>query len=323
MAHVLVLVDHEHGTPSPGLPELIAAASRLGEPVAVLAHDPSDRVDKDAVGRAGAPTVALAAIPGADSVLVGPAVAALDAAWEAIGDVAAVITSTATDSREAAARLAARRAGGFFSDVVDLKTDQGALTVTQQAFGGAYTVVSEAVRGVPVITLRGNSIQDAASAVATPAVLTLQASMEPARSAEVTARHEQEVTTDRPPLTSADVVVSGGRGLGSADGFRLVDSLADALGAATGASRAAVDAGYCDPGMQVGQTGVTVTPDLYIALGISGAIQHLAGMQNAKTIVAVNSDPSAPIFEIADFGVVGDAFTIVPRLVEAIKARRG
>jgi Electron transfer flavoprotein, alpha subunit len=322
MAHVLVLVDHDHGTPLPSTPELIVAAARLGDPVAVIAHDPSDAVDTDAIGRAGATTVALASIADAGSLLVVPGVAALDAAWDAVGEVAAVVTSTSTDAREIAARIAARRGGSLFSDVVDLRMESGAIVVTQQAFGGAYTVVSESARGVPVITLRGKSIDETAPA-ANPRVVALEARVDRGRAAEVTAWHERELTADRPSLAAADIVVSGGRGLGSSDGFAVVDSLADVLGAATGASRAAVDAGYCDPGMQVGQTGVTVTPELYVALGISGAIQHLAGMQNAKTIVVVNTDREAPIFEIADFGVVGDVFTVVPQLVEAIKARRG
>jgi len=321
MANVLVLVDHDNGRPLANLPGLIGAAARFGTPVAVIAHDSADVVDTDAVGHAGASALVLARVDGANQKLVTPYVDALDAAWQSIGDIVGVVTSTSTDARETAARIAIRRDGALFSDVVDVAADQGAVAVTQQAFGGAYTVVSQAARGVPVITLRDNAVA-AAAPVAAPEVRDVEVSDGARRAATVTEWHPRGVSTQRPALTGADVVVSGGRGLGSADGFELVDSLADALGAATGASRAAVDAGYCDPAMQVGQTGVTVTPALYVALGISGAIQHLAGMQNAKTIVAVNTDPDAPIFEIADFGVVGDVFTIVPQLVAEIQKRR-
>jgi electron transfer flavoprotein alpha subunit len=234
-------------------------------------------------------------------------------------DPAAVLIAASAEGKEVAGRLAVRTGSAWLNDVVAV-SGNGRVEGTHSVFGGAYTVQAQAQSGHPVVTLRPGSVEITRTAGA-GAEETIQVPAASGRVAVVQLR-EPIAGGKRPELTEASVVVSGGRGVGSAEQFQVVEMLADSLGAAVGASRAAVDSGYYPHQYQVGQTGKTVSPQLYIALGISGAIQHRAGMQTAKTIVAVNKDPDAPIFEIADFGVVGDLFTVATQLKDEIDRRR-
>jgi electron transfer flavoprotein alpha subunit len=318
MAEVLVLVEHADGALKKVSTELITAARVLGEPSAVVVGAPGTAAPlTDALKAAGAAKIYVAESADADNFLVTPKVDVLEALVESAGP-AAVLAVASTEGKEVAGRLAARLGAGLLVDVVDVKA--GGIGV-HSIFGGAYTVEAQANDVLPVITLRPGAVE-AAPADGAGEVVNVEVPAQAENATKITKR-EPAVAGDRPELTEATVVVAGGRGVGSAENFGIVEALADSLGAAVGASRAAVDSGYYPGQFQVGQTGKTVAPQLYIALGISGAIQHRAGMQTSKTIVAVNKDEEAPIFEIADLGIVGDLFQVAPQLTEAIKARKG
>lgn len=318
MAEVLVLVEHSEGAVKKVTTELITAARALGEPSAVVIGAPGTAAPLvEDLKAAGAAKIYVAESADAENYLITPFVDVLEKLVESAGPAAVLMPATA-DGKEIAGRLAARIGSGVLSDVVDIRSDG---TAVHSIFGGAFTVEAKVNAEVPVITVRPGAI-DAQPSPDAGEQVTVEVPAPAPNAARITAR-KPAVAGDRPELAEAAIVVAGGRGVGSAEKFSIVEDLADSMGAAVGASRAAVDSGYYPGQFQVGQTGKTVSPQLYIALGISGAIQHRAGMQTSKTIVAVNKDEEAPIFEISDYGVVGDLFSVTPQLTDAIKARKG
>ncbi|MDA0563069.1 electron transfer flavoprotein subunit alpha/FixB family protein [Streptomonospora sp. S1-112] len=314
MAEVLVLVDHVDGEVKKVTTELLTAARRVGEPSAVWIGDGAEAAQAR-LAEFGAVKVYAASAELNDYVVAPKAELLAHLAREK--SAAAVLVSATPENKEVAGRAAVKLGSGVLTDVVDLTAD---LVAEHSVFGGAVVTHARVRTGVPVVAVRPNSVPaEPAPAQAEVEQVSVELSAA-ATAARVVERVVQEKGA-RPELTEAAIVVSGGRGVGS-DDFTVVENLADALGAAVGASRAAVDSGWYPNQFQVGQTGKTVSPNLYVALGISGAIQHRAGMQTSKNIVAVNKDPEAPIFELADFGVVGDLHTVAPQLTEEINKRR-
>ncbi|MDQ6649225.1 MAG: electron transfer flavoprotein subunit alpha/FixB family protein [Actinomycetota bacterium] len=318
MAEILVLVEHVDGAPKKVTLELLTLARSLGEPGAVLLGKPGDAAAaKEKLAEYGAQKIYVGESEELDSYVAGPKAEVLA---QLVADVspAALLVASSAEGKEVAARVAVRTGSGIITDAVGLAEG---FVATQSIFGGDTIVKSTVTTGTPIITVRPNSTAPEA-APATPEEQQLTVSVsEQAKGARIVDRVIEEKGA-RPELTEAAIVVSGGRGLGAGENFSLIETLADSLGAAVGASRAATDAGWYPHQSQVGQTGQTVSPQLYLAVGISGAIQHRAGMQTSKTIVAINKDAEAPIFELADFGIVGDLFQVVPQLTEEIDKRK-
>jgi electron transfer flavoprotein alpha subunit len=319
MSEILVLVDHADGAVRKTTTELLTIARSLGEPSAVFVGAGIDAARETLVAY-GADTIYLLDSADLTDYLVVPQAEALAQLVDRAAPAAVLVPST-PEAREVAARVAVKTGSGLITDAVDVRAgaDGGPVT-TQSVFAGGYTVEAAVTRGTPIIVVKPNSVTPEQSPGAGVEETVEVAVSEAARSARVVKR-EPRTKSGRPELTEAAIVVSGGRGTGG--DFSDVEALADALGAAVGASRAAVDSGWYPHSYQVGQTGKTVSPQLYVASGISGAIQHRAGMQTAKTIVAVNKDAEAPIFELVDFGVVGDLKQVLPQATEEIIKRKG
>jgi electron transfer flavoprotein alpha subunit len=318
MAEVLVLVDHVDGAVRKTTQELLTIARRIGEPSAVFIGDGYDEA-ADVLAEYGAAKVYVVPSGEVTEHLVAPKAEVLAQLVEQASPAAVLLPST-FEAKEIAARLSVKTSSGLITDAVDVQADGGQVSTVQSVFAGSYTVRAKVTRGTPIITVKPNSAAPEPAPAAAERVDVSPTLSAAATAARVTDR-KPRAQSGRPELTEAAIVVSGGRGTGG--DFAAVESFGEARGAAVGANRAAVDAGWYPHASQVGQTGKTVSPQLYVAAGISGAIQHRAGMQTSKAIVAVNKDAEAPIFDLVDFGVVGDLFTVLPQATEEILKRKG
>ena len=316
MADVLILADHDGGKIAKTAAELATFARKAGAPVAVLL---AGNGEADSLGAQLANTDVERIIAVENEAFASHGIAAfVDALAQVVesSKPAAIFIASSARGKEIAGRLAVRIDSGVITDAIDVSSDFGA---TQSVFGGSFTVSSKVTRGIPVITIRPSSIEANVTSNS-PAIEKVNVAISDKAKLVKISNVQPAVKGGRPELTEAKIVISGGRGTNG--DFSQVEAMADLLGAAVGASRAATDAGWYPHTHQVGQTGKTVSPQLYVACGISGAIQHRAGMQTSKTIVAINKDPEAPIFDLADFGVVGDLFAVLPQAREALQAKR-
>jgi electron transfer flavoprotein alpha subunit len=314
MSDVLIVAELADGGVAKPTLELLTLGRRIGTPIAVVFGAANASAAK--LGEYGAARVLAVSDPAIEEYLVAPKAEALAQIVESTG-ASAVLISSSAEGKEVAGRLAVKLGSGLITDATDLTADG---STVQSVFAGNWTVTSSVTHGIPVITVKPNAIAPE-PAPADGALESVDVTISDVAKGARIVQVDEKQASGRPELTEAAIVVSGGRGTGG--DFSAVEALADALGAAVGASRAAVDSGWYPHAYQVGQTGKTVSPQLYVAAGISGAIQHRAGMQTSKAIVVVNKDPEAPIFALADLGVVGDLHTVLPALTKEIAARKG
>jgi electron transfer flavoprotein alpha subunit len=319
MAKVWVYAELTEGKVQPTVLEIMSRARELGD-VTAIALGSGAKAAAETLGRHGAKIAYVNEDKVFDEFLAEPATDAL-AALHKEGAPDLILFGFTSDSRDIAGRLAARLGIGLISNAGDIEANGGGFVAKVPYFGGAK-LASMRANGKPAIVLVRPKSFEASESGGTAEVKELSVSVgDGSKRAHVVERVVE--ASEKVKLEDAKVVISGGRGMGGPDNFPLLEALAGALGGAVGASRAVVDAGWVPYSMQVGQTGKSVRPGVYIAVGISGAMQHTVGMKTSKVIIAINKDPEAPIMKMADLGVVGDALKIVPALTAAIKAKKG
>ena len=319
MAKIWVYAEQSQGRPAANALELLTKARELGD-VDAIALGPGAKEAAPPLGKHGARRVLVNEDAAFTEYLAEPATDCL-AALVPAESPDLVLFAFSSDSREVAGRLAARLGIGLISNAMDVDAQGDGFVARVPYFGGAKVATYRANAKPAIVLIRPKSYEAAESGGEAEVVEVAAAVGDGSRRAHILETRTE--AAEKVKLEDAAVVVSGGRGLGGPENFHYVEELADALGGAAGASRAVVDAGWVPYAMQVGQTGKTVRPGVYIAAGISGAMQHTVGMKGAKVIVAINKDPDAPILKMADLGVVGDALKILPRLTEAVKAKKG
>ena len=321
MAGVWVFAETVDGIPKPVVLELLTKARSLGETTAI-ALGPGASKSADTLAKYGATKVYLHEDPAFRDVLATPTVALL-ARLVLKDQPDLVIFGMTYDGRDIASRLSARLGTALIANATDITARDGVWAIVTPMFGGSLLVTTVPRAKPPTLVLIRPKAVAAEPAVSggVPQVETLTDPVETGKPVARVLRRETEKASG-PKLEDAAIIVSGGRGLGAPENFKMLDELAAELGAAVGASRAVVDAGWKPYSFQIGQTGKTVKPTVYIALGISGAMQHTVGMKGARTIIAINKDPEAPIFKLADLGVVGDVHKIVPQLIQEVRSRK-